>query len=76
MTQDTGSLPLRVSDVRERHRMYMGDSPTQMAGFVTSSIRTPEVMAAAENFDTWIEEERFSSVREWMERIKADIAQL
>jgi len=78
MTQDTGSalLPLRVSDVREGHRMYMGDSQTQMASFVTGSVRTPEVMEVAANFDTWIEEDRFSSVRDWMERIKTDIARV
>ncbi|MCL1882198.1 MAG: hypothetical protein FWF81_00370 [Defluviitaleaceae bacterium] len=76
MTQDIGSslMPLRVSDVREHHLRY-GDSPTQMAGFVTHA-KTVEVIAAAENFDTWIDDDMFSSVREWMERIKADIALL
>lgn len=79
MTQDTGAtvFSLRVSDVREWHRTNAGDSLTQVMGsFVSSILNTPETIAAAENFDTWISEERFSSVGEWMERIRADIALL
>ena len=61
---------------RADHRMFHLSDPKRLIGNTLTTQEKERINTTAQNFDAWLQEERFSAVAEWMERLKADIAQL
>jgi len=77
MSTAYASFVLDFSDPRSMNDILnsLPRSATVSTPQTTTTVRSSQAAAAAQNFDTWIKEERFSSVQQWMERIMDDISQ-